>query len=239
MKNILMAACCTVIMFAANNAKAFCENQACAASISGDSGTTLKNCTDTQTAGNNCECTEASTGAPSVKITTGICGQCWALESYMMDGKKCCGWIGSRDSKICNLPEAANDPDVIATKARAETRVNEIYESNFDGSRTNEYFGYAGSVLRSPSNGRAGAPMAKLDACLDHPDVTAIDNYVGTADDKHHQCVGASMGCGTTLKNEYCQASGTNDGATVSAAVCKDRCDCVYPGAEGSACGGN
>jgi hypothetical protein len=222
MKNILLTFAFAIL--ATSNANALnCQLDHCGTSIAGDSGHPQKKC---YTTGSGCNCTAGSLAAQIawVENINTACPNGYEDEDLIGGTQHCC-WTYSKAPQA--QPESVPAEDL-----------NTVFADNM-GSRTNYYYGYVDSTNRSPSNGRTSDPMAKLDACLFHTDVTAIDNTVGTADDKHHACVGASIGCGTTLKNEYCQASGTNDGATVSAAVCKDRCDCIYSGAEGSVCGGN
>jgi hypothetical protein len=233
-KILLMTAFALCLSGLTNTASAAltCELNNCGTSIAGDSGTTQKKC---YTTGFGCACTLAATGCSAVAkraITSPCPGGYIEYDTIIGDVSKCC--VINTCKKVAQS-EVTQSEESISSDSK---NLGDAFEANMDG-RTNTYYGYVDATNRSPTNGRTSDPMAKLDACLFHTDVTAIDNYVGNSDDKHHQCVGASMGCGTTLKNEYCQASGTNDGATVSAAVCKDRCDCIYPGAEGSVCGGN
>jgi hypothetical protein len=238
MKTILLMSALTLLLSAVNlntaQASFPCTMTTCGWSINGDAGHTSTKCIATGGV-DGCVCTAVSrncTVVSTVAAGAPCPGGLFYLDDYL-DGRKCCG-KGATCMKKSDFP-SINNEEITTT---SEAGINEAFETNMDG-RTNTYYGYVDGISRSPTNGRTSDPVAKLDACLHHPDVDAIDAYVGTADDKHHQCVGASIGCGTTLKNEYCQASGTNDGATVAAAVCKDRCDCIYPGAEGSACGGN
>jgi hypothetical protein len=232
MKNIFLIV--TLVLTLGNYAQAACTLEACATTLGGDAGHTAKKCTLPGMNVRHCICTTAAfltCSAVSVVAKGAACpGGMYLFSSYINGVSDCCV------DNACALNDEAPAREEITSDT---TNLNKVFDADMDQNRTNNYYGYVDGTLRSPSGGRTSDPMAKLDACLFHTDVTAIDDYVGTADDKHHQCVGASIGCGTTLKNEYCQASGTNDGATVAAAVCKDRCDCIYPGAEGSVCGGN
>jgi hypothetical protein len=228
-KILLMSAFALCLSALPNTASAAltCELNNCGTNIAGDSGHVQKKC---YTTGFGCACTTAATGCAAVtkRLITAPCPSGYVdYDDVIGDVQKCC--------VINTCKKEAQSEESISSDSK---NLGDAFETNMDG-RTNTYYGYVDATNRSPTNGRTSDPMAKLDACLFHTDVTAIDDTVGTADDKHHACVGASIGCGTTLKNEYCQASGTNDGATVSAAVCKDRCDCIYTGAEGSVCGGN
>jgi hypothetical protein len=236
MKKILLMSALTLCLSALTGIAnaATCEMDSCATTIAGDSGHTSKKC---NVAIGSCACTLASMNCPAYKAAASFdcADNGWDYGGLLIGGSQICCLDTS--SPQCHIKKNLN-PAVTVEASTGSESLSEAFDTNMDG-RTNIYYGYVDTTLRSPSGGRTSDPMAKLDACLFHTDVTAIDNYVGNSDDKHHQCVGASMGCGTTLKNEYCQASGTNDGATVSAAVCKDRCDCIYPGAEGSVCGGN
>jgi hypothetical protein len=240
MKKILIMTAFALCLIALNNIAnaSTCNLQRCVSSVAGDAGHSSTKCVSPGGV-DGCTCTTAATGCSNVVIGT-IPGGYHLLGYLGVGGTGICAGTGGgcilKDNKLIN-PETQ---EVIETSAAAEAAgLSQAFVPNMDNSRANTYYGVVDNVNRSPSNGRTSDPMAKLDACLFHTDVTAIDATVGTADDKHHACVGASIGCGTTLKNEYCQASGTNDGATVSAAVCKDRCDCIYTGAEGSVCGGN
>jgi hypothetical protein len=237
MRNLLLAVCClSTMMFATTSFAGLCTLTNCASTLAGDAGHTIKKCTNTNVLHDGCNCLKSSINGVCNTVLVSSTSSCPTQYSFYhnhLDGRKCC--TTTTDCAPVPTEEVAPTEEIQGS----DENIASAFDNNLGGSRANTYYGYVDGSSRSPSGGRTSDPMAKLDACLFHTDVTAIDDTVGTADDKHHACVGASIGCGTTLKNEYCQASGTNDGATVAAAVCKDRCDCIYTGAEGSVCGGN
>lgn len=249
MRKLLVAAliCCSGFM--ANEAKAdFCDMASCGSTITLDSGVG-KNCAMT---GSSCECAQQESYCGILAIRKSICnGVNWNINNgNMIGGGKCCGWspefecpskaevdrINAENAAIEADRTQRNVSDVVnqwEKAAESKENLGKVFSPNFDnsGMRTDVYFGWKDDVIRSPNNGRAQSAAARLDACLFHTDVDAIDAAGGTMADKLNRCYGSTYGCGTTIKNEYCQATGTNDGVSgVTAAVCKDRCDCLYGG---------
>jgi hypothetical protein len=232
MKKILLMSAFTLCLgMLSNNAHATlrCELSGCATTVSGDAGHTSKKCTSTSTS-DMCACSRVSQGCDVGIVSAGSTCGTGSLIDTLIDGRKCCNY----GNCVKNLEELQAEETVQA--ANESNGVDEVFEAKMEQNRDVEYFGYIDGVNRSPTNGRTTAPVAKLDACLSHADVDTIDATPGTASDKWVACVGSTLGCGTTLKNEYCRATGLNDGVSVSAAVCKDRCDCIYGI---GTCGGN
>jgi hypothetical protein len=238
MKSLLMAALLAVGMFTANESQALvagtfrCNMSACSSTITLDSGVGKK-CTRTS---DSCQCSKyVSDCCPAqVASTCGSLGSGWSSVGAAVGGGFCCKYTLSGGS----CPQCRNQPDqndseetsVKEANTDNDQNLDEVFETGMDDSRlyTNTYYGFKDDIPRSPPLGRTTAPVASLDACLDHPDVDTIDATPGTSADKWAACVGSSIGCGATVKNEYCRATGLNDGVSVSAAVCKDRCDCIY-----------
>jgi hypothetical protein len=111
-----------------------------------------------------------------------------------------------------NLKSAAEIEAIKAQVAAEDEQVANV----FTPGTVDTYWGYASGTVRSPNNGRAVSAHARLDACLHYIDVDTITasgwNLAGEQ--------GCETNCGNGNVNEYCNQN--------SAAVCKDRCACLY-----------
>lgn len=246
MKKILILSALCIGLLSGFEAKASypCDMAGCTVDINGDTGDKLKQCVG---AGgiDGCSCTTAATGCTSVSIImggsncTGSYTEIGRLSYGINGGKKCCG---SGMGCIKRSPEEleADTQANLFTESISDVSslidLSDVFESEMDERRADAYFGWADSNIRSPTAGRTVAAKAKLDACLFHTDTDWIETNGGSSQsEKHATCVGTDYGCGNTGKNEHCNATGLNDGVSVSAYVCKDRCDCVY--AQGTCAG--
>lgn len=215
-----------LFMSLANQASAApCNMEGCSVAIAADAGVTALKCLGLGGI-DGCSCTAASTGCTSVQIKAAgsTCTGNVVFEGNLVDGRLCCGYGATCVKKV--------ELEAIQEEIRAinEAGLDEVFGNSMDENRADTYYGYVDGSNRSPTNGRGNSASAKLDACLFHTDVDAITAAGGTMADKLARCYGSTYGCGTTLKNEHCNATGTNDTVSVSAAVCKDRCDCLYAG---------
>jgi hypothetical protein len=210
MKSLLIAC---ALMLAGTNAFAWaCNLQSCSATINGDTGHTSKKCTASSAA---CNCVTAVPSNCDGTIAT-TCPAGWTNFGNVMNGQKCC---------YGNCVKG-NEPAPVAEEIQSNdsNQFDKVFDADMEN-RTTTYFGYVDGVSRSPNAGRANSIQARLDACLHYVDVDAITGADNS--EKWTNCYG-SQGCGTTLKNEYCNATGTNNGTSMAAAVCKDRCDCLF-----------
>lgn len=217
MRKFLLAAVCAFgAMSAAQNAYAIagCDLQSCAVAINIDPGVTGQKCE-----GYNRFCKAG--GAKGLDycnwyLTTGSCRTGYILADYHIDGRLFC-----TESASCALPSPAAREEILQGTANGSD-LAEVFNPNFVD--TYGYFGYVNGVNRSGSLGRTTSAPARLDACLGNTNVDAL----GSGYSAWAACLGNSVGCDTSTKNDYCNATGINDGATTTAAVCKDRCDCVF-----------
>jgi hypothetical protein len=127
---------------------------------------------------------------------------------------------------ICNAQGERLPQEEIEAIHSANERAD--FESVFSPDTVESYWGYYSTSNRSPNAGRATSIAARLDVCIGSTDVdTAVANGVSWCQ---------NTGCGAAA-NEYCEATGTNNGQTgVFAAVCKDRCECMINGTTHSTC---
>lgn len=245
MKSLFTMACLTLTLVLANNAEASrpplpntCNMNSCASTITLDSGTG-KNCTRTS---DSCQCAKLSTEcytAQRMSTCSGSWG--WSINNGTMIGTTggtiCCGYKKQPGTSICPpLAETGVTEEQFENIVNAEVTggdvsagLGDVFDYNM-GDRATEYYGWKDTEIRSPNFGRTTSVKARLDACLYFSDVDWIETNGGSnQSEKHATCVGASYGCGASTKNDYCTNTGYNDGVpSVYAAVCKDRCDCLY-----------
>jgi hypothetical protein len=220
MKKLLLFLCCsgTMLMTSPSHAAFLCNLSGCSTTLNGDAGHTQKKCTAVGGL-DGCACLKARTGYCANYTTSGSCVSPYTQYDTTLAGQKCC--VSNNPGECAPTPIDEPTPSDEVTTATTDEGLADI----FDSQRTTEYYGYVDGVVRSPNNGRTTSAMARLDACLHYVDVDAITGADNS--EKWTNCYG-SQGCGTTIKNEYCRATGTNNGTSMADAVCKDRCDCVF-----------
>jgi len=214
MKSLMLFTCCSMIIMFANSANAiYCDMSDCSVSISTDAGFTGKRCEDT----GDCDCSGGFGGWFATGTSCGV-GNCTVGFGFNGAGalKRCCV-SGACPKGSEAAIEAQEKYEILGNRPS----LGEVFadEMTSDGSR-NVHYGYVDNWNKSPNAGRTTSAAARLDACLYYTDVDAIDALGGTNAQKHAYCIGSTYGCGTSAKNDYCNANG--------AAVCIDRCDCVY-----------
>jgi hypothetical protein len=223
MKKVLLVSAFALFLSGIASA-APCNLQRCKSTITGDSGHTSKTC-DAPGGVDGCACTTASTGCTNVVIGTIPGG--YHLLGYLDGTSGICAGNGAgcilKDNKLIN-PESGEVVEESADQQLVYNELSRTFEPAM-GERADTYFGYVDGSIRSPNNGRVTSAHARLDACLHYVDVDAITGADNS--EKWTNCYG-SQGCGTTIKNEYCNATTTNNGTSMAAGVCKDRCDCVF-----------
>jgi hypothetical protein len=130
--------------------------------------------------------------------------------------KACCWDCGTCDAVGNELTGDA----LAAREEEVKVKQAQLASGSLDGvfkpELTDVFWGYNGATVRSPNNGRATSAHARLDACLNYTDVDTITasgwNLAGEQ--------GCETNCGNGNVNEYCNQN--------TAAVCKDRCACLY-----------
>ena len=212
MKRILFSFVFAASLFGAK-ANASYDNCLAWTTINGNSGVTLKSCTDDTGNGNGTLCTPASQLCTYASALTTACVSPAVNIGQTATGKNCCvkGCSRSEDEMTTLLQEI---------RASADDSLEDVF-----GSRTVTYFGYANTTNRSPNAGRTVSIDARLDACMGNGNVDAIQSNYSTDYDRYIACTGSGY-CGDSAKNGYCSNS--------SNAVCLDRCACKYPGQGGT-----
>jgi hypothetical protein len=232
LKGMLTLACCAVMWMAADVASAVnCTLSSCTTNVTVDSGNAGKRCTVVNPGpGSACDCTTTQLGCSQTKYVTntglGACGGWLNFGTDVSGTKRCCGLYCARTPEQVAEQQAA-ELELVSQNVEG---LEDVFGADIDGTRATEHYGYVNGANRSPNNGRSVSAAARLDACLFYTDVDAI--YAYASNERLARCKGTIGGsfCADTNKNEYCNATGMNDGASTPAAVCKDRCDCVFGG---------
>jgi hypothetical protein len=119
------------------------------------------------------------------------------------------------DAKGNLLPKAELERVITEDDTRMAAE-DEQLRSTFEPGFVATYWGYEDATNRSPNAGRANSIHARIDVCLGNTDVDTVTasgwTYSGESNCETY--------CGSGTYNEYCNAN--------SAAVCKDRCACLY-----------
>jgi hypothetical protein len=218
MKILLLVAMTATCLFVTTKSYAGCELKGCASGVAADAGVTAQRCYN--------PISQVCTAAEGVGLE--YCAASWypsgsacptnyyIYDYRITDNAKLCvrNWG-------CTLPIIGDEAFAHATVVAADENLEKAFAPK-NPNMADEYFGYvtvsASTTNRTGNIGRTTSAKARLDVCLGNTDVdTAISNGVSW-------CMNTA--CGTSY-NEYCNATGTNDGASTSAAVCKDRCQCT------------
>jgi hypothetical protein len=216
---IITAATVAAIFGTSEASAAYCDMTACSTSTTSDTGT-AKTCQNTGPSTCICSVKAFSLGYCGSTITASNPGSCYTNIGSAIgpSGSICYG----RKQSCCAAAEVQQFEESVKS-----TNKQDDLESAFVP-RVNEYFGYVGGTLRSPNTGRTQSINARLDICLGSTDVdSAVSNGLSW-------CMNTA--CASGSYNEYCQATGINDGVSTAAAVCKDRCQCMINGVGDSSC---
>jgi hypothetical protein len=179
----------------------------CSATVTVDSGHGAAYCDGTSV---NCGCAHAGPcggGMPwAIRTPAQGCQAGYAYQGSTVLGNWCCIKTGT-----CPPQDAVADEEAIAS-----TDSLDDIASAFQPDIAAAFWGEVDGVNRSPTSGRANSIHTRVDICMGATDIDSVTasgwNLAGEGSCETY--------CGLTSKNEYCNANG--------AAVCKDRCACLY-----------
>ncbi len=146
-------------------------------------------------------------GCPYTVSGGGACDNFHVGYGLNIQGESCC-------VDTSNYCAARAAPQLGAEKSVSAENLRDVYSSD-----RSYYWGFVNASSRSPQAGRSNAATANLDACIGHGET----DLLGTGSTGWGNCYSK---CDSSV-NGFCTSTGTNDGTTQTAAVCKDRCDCT------------